>query len=604
MTPIRSRIPVRIAQRRRSGVPTPIAAGVLVPSLFFLISPIRVAHAQSGGPATSTRAASNAVGATQEGTNVGFQPGEAVSTLSIPPNRLLWHVPEPEVCYERGPEVAKRISQPGDKSFASYVSRVLQRLDSIRRPNQLHLTLEESIRRALASNYAIEVERYNPAIEATRIVEAEAAFDAVFFSNLQKNHVDQSSASQLQATQFDTFLLSSGVRKLLPSGMSVSGGYDTSRTQTTLQFQGINPEYNGNFVLELRQPFLRGFGIDYNRSLIRITRNNREISGYEFEVRVRDLVRQVEELYWRLVQARREVVISSRLLADFEQIYEYLDARKDFDVIPVQLNATRANLEQSRAEFLRSVADVFDAEDRLAAAMDSEDTNLADDTELIPDNLPQLTRIVVDRLAEAQAALEHRPELKQSELQIANARLNLDRAKNSELPRFDVAYRQTINGLGRNFDQAFDIATQNDFVSHFVGIEFEMPIGNRGPRAATRRAALQHASAQALLKQRTEEVILDVNLAVRKLTTNYDQIAAAFEAAEAREREVESIVARAERKDINTLNSELNARQGLAAARRALIGLMVEYNIAIVDLERAKGTLLTYNNISVKSAQD
>ncbi len=542
--------------------------------------------------------------AAPDGTNVGFQPGETTTALAIPAERMLWHVPEPEVCYERGPEVAQRMEKPGEKPFASYVARVLKRLDSIRRPKQLHLTLEEALRRTLAGNYAIEVERYNPAIEATRIVEAEAAFDAAFFSNLQKNHVDQASASQLQATRFDTFNLSSGVRKLLPSGMSISGGYDTSRTQTTLSFQGINPEYNGNFVLELRQPFLRGFGIDYNRSLILITKNNRELSEYEFEVRVRDVVRQVEELYWRLVQARREVVISSRLLADFEQIYEYLDARKDFDVIPVQLNATRANLEQSRAEFLRSVADVFDAEDRLAAAMDSSDTDLADDTEIIPDNFPQLTRIIVDRLAEAQAALENRPELKQTSLQITNARLNLDRAKNSELPRFDVAYRHTINGLSTSFDRALDIASQNDYVSHFVGVEFEMPIGNRGPRAATRRAALQHASAQSLLKQRTEEVILDVNLAVRKLTTSYDQIGAAYEAAEAREREVESIVARAERKDINTLNSELNARQGLAGARRALIQLMVEYNIAIVDLERAKGTLLTYNNIAVKPKQE
>jgi outer membrane protein TolC len=95
-----------------------------------------------------------------------------------------------------------------------------------------------------------------------------------------------------------------------------------------------------------------------------------------------------------------------------------------------------------------------------------------------------------------------------------------------------------------------------------------------------------------------------VNLTVRKLDTAYDQILPSFEAAQAREREVDSIVARAERKDINTLTTELNARQSLAGARRAMLGAMVEYNISIVDLERAKGSLLQYHNVVIPEDKD
>jgi outer membrane protein TolC len=108
----------------------------------------------------------------------------------------------------------------------------------------------------------------------------------------------------------------------------------------------------------------------------------------------------------------------------------------------------------------------------------------------------------------------------------------------------------------------------------------------------------------ASLKSTFEKIILDVNLTVRKLDTAYDQILPSFEAAQAREREVDSIVARAERKDINTLTTELNARQSLAGARRAMLGAMVEYNISIVDLERAKGSLLQYHNVAIPSDQD
>ena len=312
----------------------------------------------------------------------------------------------------------------------------------------------------------------------------------------------------------------------------------------------------------------------------------------------------MEESYWRLVQARRDVLITARLLADYEQILAYLDARRDFDVIPVQLSATQANLEQSRAQFIRRVANVFDAEDNLIALMNSDDVDLADTVEIIPTDFPQLTPFLVDRVAEVQTALEYRTELKEQELSVKSARVGVNRARNEELPRLDLTFRQTMPGLGQNGDQAFDEATTWRFIEYVIGVELEVPIGNRGPRAARRRAELQHDAAVALLRQRIEEVILDVNLAARELETSYDQISPAFRAAESRVREVGSIVARAERKDLNTLNSELNARQSLANARRAMLNFMVEYNIAIIDLERAKGTLLPYNNIVIRPPGD
>ena len=525
--------------------------------------------------------------------------GGVSSASSLPAARLAWHVPDPESDRPSALATLERANRENDKTQAAYTTRVLERLNEIRRSEQLHLTLHQAIQQALENSFAIQVQSYNPAVETTRVVEAEAAFDALFFTSITKNNIDRPSGSELTSTDADLFTSSYGLRKLLPSGMQVRGSYDLNRTKTSLAFQQINPEYTSNFIFEMRQPLLRGFGIDVNRSLILITKNDRRISQHAFRRQVRDTLRQVEEFYWRLVQARRDVLITARLLADFQAIYEYLVARQAFDITPVQIAATKANLEQSRADFVRRRANVFDAEDRLAAAINADEMDLADDIEIIPDDVPQLERIVLDRLAEVQTALDHRPEIKEQELRVTNAKIALGRAKNAELPRFDLTFRQTIDGLGENADQSFDQATRNDFIEYFVGVEFETPVGNRGPRAAHLRSRLQHDQAVSQLKRVLEEVILDVNLATRALTTSYDQIAPSFEAAEAREREVESIVARAERKDLNTLNSELGARQNLAAARRALLSAMVDYNIAGIDLERAKGTLLDYHNVLV-----
>jgi outer membrane protein len=521
-------------------------------------------------------------------------PGE-----SLPLDRLRWHIPDPEHDRQDAERLLADAQTRGDRAQVTHINRVAQRVNEIRRPKQISLSLDEAIRTSLEHNYDIEVAAFEPAIQTSRVVEAQAAFDAVFFTNLIKNNIDRPSGSQLTATDLDLFQSSYGVRKVLPTGMTASAAYQLNRTKSTLQFQGVNPEYTSNFVLEMRQPMLRGFGLDYNRSLIMVARNDRRIGQHTFERQVRDTLRLVDEHYWRLVEARRDIVITARLLADFEAIYEYLEARQAFDITPVQLSATLANLQQARADFVRRRANVFDAEDRLVSVMNANDLNLAQGTEIIPEDLPQTPQIVVDRLAEVQTALQFRPELREQELRVASAQILVGRAINEEMPRFDLTWRTTFDGLAQNADGSFDQMTQGNFIEYFIGVEIEVPIGNRGPRAAHKRARLQYEQQVSQLKSTFEKVILDVNLVVRALQTAFDQIVPSFEAAEAREREVQSIVARAERKDINTLTTELNARQSLAGARRAMLDSMVNYNIAIADLERAKGTLLQFHNIVI-----
>ncbi len=518
---------------------------------------------------------------------------------SIPWDRLVWHVPDPSKELERLRTRLTEAQQKSDNAAITYVTRQITRIETIERSNQWRLSLEDALHLAMENNYAIETARYNPAIETTRVVEAESAFDAVFFSNLNKNKVNRPTGSTLAASDTDFLSSSTGVRKLLQSGMQVSASYGIQRTKTTLSFQQINPEYFSNLILEMRQPFLRGFGLDYNRSIISIAQKNRMVSDQEFRRQVRDTLRGVEELYWRLIQARHDLVVTARSLADFETIYDYVVSRKDFDMTPVQIDATRANLEQSRAEFVRVRDNVFDAQDRLLAALNDPEHNLSHDLEIVTTTFPQIARFEVNRLGEVQTALEHREEIKEQQGRIDIAKINVGRAKNEELPRFDLTFRYTVDGLGGNADRAMDQVFEHDFVEYFVGVEFSMPIGNRGPLAASQRARLQHVQAMASLKSIFEEIILDVNLAVRQLSTSYEQIGPAYEAAEARVREVDSIVARAERKDINTLNSELSARQSLANARRGMVAAIVAYNVAIIDLERSKGTLLDYYNVIV-----
>lgn len=523
--------------------------------------------------------------------------------MNIDPERLAWHLPDPEAAREQALADLAAARAEQDTEAVAYNERLLSRIGTIRRGRQVHLTLEDALHRALASSYALKVQRYNPAVETTRLVEAEAVFDATFFTNITYNKIDRPTGSQLIAADTTLFDSTYGLRKLLPTGGLVTGSYGLRRTKTALSFQTINPEYFSNLALEIRQPLLRGFGLDVNRAAIMVANNSRSMSHMAFRREVRDTLRSVEEAYWRLAEARRNVVITARVLAEFEAIYEYLWARRNFDVLPVQLAATKSRLERSRADFVVVRAAVRDAEDRLIALLNDPALNLADHTELIVDDFPSRAPIQVDRLGEVQAALENRPEIKEQELVVANAKIGVGSAKNAELPRLDVVFRYTVDGLAGNADGSFDELSRNRFIEYFVGVEIELPVGNRAARAASRRADLEYSQARAQLESLFETIILEVTLATRALTTAYDQLPPLFASVESSEQEVRSTVARAERKDLNTLNSELSARESLAANRRAVMKALIDYNIAIIDLERAKGTLLRYNNVVIPDGE-
>ena len=523
------------------------------------------------------------------------------------------------------PELAKQRAQEELKTATTRIESeplklLIGHIETIERPQKLRLTLDETLRRTLAHNFAIRISSYNPAIETTRVVEAEALFDAAFFTNLTNNKVDRPTSNILETAdlselgadgaalsglnlsrgvQEQTFSIRSGVRKLLPTGMQVETSLSAQRTSSNTAFQGISPVWFDQFVVQFRQPLLRGFGVDFNRSQIRLYKLGRRQAAQQFRRQVRDVLRQTEEAYWRLTQARASLVIAAKLLADFEQIYNLLYERRDFDVYKIQLADSKARLERSKADFAQRIADVRNAEDQLIAIINDPEVDLADEVEIIPVDLPNYHPLVIDRIAEVQTALENRAEIVEAKLAIDGATIQVGVAKNQTQPQLDVSFRYAVDGLGAGHEDAFDQVTMNDFTEYYIGLDFELPVGNRARRAALHRAKLEYAQAIAALKQVFEQVILDVNVSVRAVQVNYDQIEPSLRSAEASADQVASIIARAEKKDFLTLNTELNTRQTLAQGRAALLSALTEYAIAIVDLERAKGTLLRYNNIEL-----
>jgi outer membrane protein TolC len=534
--------------------------------------------------------------------------GDLVSTTGIEPQRIVRHLPDPrDLAAVIEAQIAQwetdvregRRQESDIREERDYQTRLLELLRSERRPRQMEMSRQAVLHRTLANSYAIRVQSYAPAIEQTRIVEAEAAFDATFFSTLNSNRQNVPVASPLQGTNVEALLMESGLRQLLPVGMQVQTSLNLQRQSNDFQFQTINPVYESQFRVEFRQALLRGFGLDYNRTQILLAKNDKRISDQEFARQVQTTLLNAETAYWRLYQARRILGVQARMLATFEQLYRKLEQRREFDAIPVQINETRAQLESAKADFIRICNEIRNAEDNLIALVNDPALNLADDVEIIPTDVPLLDPIILDRLAEAQAALDHRQEIAQAKLRIQSSRILVGAAKNQVMPKFDLLFRYAVDGLGRNAHNAFSEVTKNDFHEYFVGVEFEIPVGNRARRAAERRAQLQQGQAIAALKSAFEQVLLDVNVRVREVITQQNLIQPNLHSADASEARVDSIRVRAETNDYLQISNELSAIRSLAVTRNDLLRSVVEYNIAMVELERSKGTLLDYYNVVI-----
>jgi len=483
---------------------------------------------------------------------------------------------------------------------------ILARLKVIERPREVRLAFADVIRRTLVNNFAIAAASYNPAIQSARIVEAEAMFDEVFFINFQNNKQNRPSASELESNNSELRNFESGIRKLLPTGMTVQTSYALTRTFTDLVFQTFNPTYFNTFVVQFQQPLLRGFGLDYNRSQIEMTKIDREISIEQLRRNVRDILFNVEQAYWQLMQARRVIGIASQHLSDLEVIQRDLEKRFEigYDVYRVELSLTTSRIERSEAEFAGMVERVRDAEDALKRLMNDPDMNLSQDVGIVPVDVPTIEPILFDELGEVTAGLSSREELREAKLAIEKAQLGIGVAKNQALPKLDLLFRYVVDGLGTNADRAFSQLSENDFHEYVVGLQFEWPVGNRKAEALLRQARLQQAQAIAAQRDMIESVIMEVKQAIRAIETDFDQIGPSARWVTAATEWVEATKARQERRDPPTLQVELDGYDALQISRRALLDSLVNYNVALVNLERAKGTLLDYNNIVIRAAEN
>jgi outer membrane protein TolC len=492
------------------------------------------------------------------------------------------------------------------------------------------MTLQEVIHRAVANSLDIRVASFDTAIDQTRVLEAQANFDPTFFSDIGFQDVNKASPggdgvevpkghdifSNNASSAFTTIIsrvdkealttFDAGFRQNLEAGGKIVLEQNVNNSWFFPTRSLLNPYYQDDLVLQLTQPLLQNFGVAVNQARITIARNTQRVSLLDFRKTVEDTVLKIEQTYWALLQAERDVQTGRDLVDASERTAQllYYRQKEGQEVTAAQVNQANAQTEARRVELKQEQEQVGDLSDQLKLLMNDPAYPLSGNSILSPADDFQRDPLKFNLDDQIESALENRLELGQEQVRIDSSEVAVDVARNGLLPSLTLALTGTVDGVGRGFSDGFHSEGDFNHLGYSVELQFQLPIGNRAARAVWQRALLQRMQAIASYGKQIEQVTSDVQAAARKVRFSWDRLTEARSSVLSYQRLLDSLDAQRRQGDqqltFDFVFNLLQDQEQLAAQQRAEHLAESDYNSAIAQLEQAKGTILRYDNVMME----
>jgi outer membrane protein TolC len=338
------------------------------------------------------------------------------------------------------------------------------------------------------------------------------------------------------------------------------------------------------------------------RSPIVLARLDRDISVASFKSRLMDTLLDVERTYWDLVVAQRRVTAVREALEAAEENLRIArlrhEAGKDKRLI---VSLAESAVTSRQADLIAARLELATTSDRLKRLLNDTELPLDDPALIEAAEGPIVHPMRVDRAVHQQSmltALEERPEIVEANARLAQLGLLERVARNDRLPRFDLAAAYGMTGLHGKNAEALRQQFGTEFFEWSVGIEVEVPIGNRARAAAHRRAQLEEQRTVKEREDTRQRILLEVSEAVRSLASAEEAVLATRAAREAAEQTLQDQQANVTA-GAALVKDLLEAQRDLAEAKVREVESQAAYMTSLAALERAKGTLLAYNRIAL-----
>jgi outer membrane protein TolC len=421
-------------------------------------------------------------------------------------------------------------------------------------------------------------------------------------------------------------------------GTNVSVGFNNSRVTSNVPFTTYSPLINSSLRLQLTQHLLQGFGFPSNTRFIHIAKNNRELSDVAFRLQIIDTVDQIENIYWDLVYAYENARVQNESLSFAQKTLS--DTKKQVEIGSLApIENVRAQSTVAQDQQLVTLAQTNLQLEQLlmknALTRSLKDPRLAT-AEVIPTSTVDIPaqEEVIPTEDLINDALRHRAELVETRIDLNSRDYSNKAVRSALLPTLDAFAYYAGSGLGGSQSSAnlCSNQTQEQLLLGFcagaghvppvgstsiggtwdqlvnstapdkgVGLQLNIPIRNRAAQAVQIRSELEYRQAQ----MRQQQIENQVGIEVRNAQYAVQQNRASVESAKAAvELGHQSLDAEQKKYQFGTSTNTLvlQYQSQLATAESTLVNATVAYEKSRIELDRATGTLLDHNGISVDDA--
>jgi HAE1 family hydrophobic/amphiphilic exporter-1 len=524
---------------------------------------------------------------------------------------------------------------------------------------QLPLSLNEAIALALRNNNDIDGSRINVEIAEFNLNAARGVYDPLFSTESYYESRTTPTSSTISGgangsvTQKDL----TGAMRLGGFSPFAGGNYQldfsSTRLNTTNQNATLNPQFPTAFTFTYAQPLLRGLRFDNNRRTIEIAKKNLSLTDAQFRQRAIEVISQVEQSYWDLVFALRNLQVQIDAVKQARVQVESNQRLVAQGVLaPIDIVAANTQVTTFEQNVYTAQEAVTRAENTLKTLILAERTAALWSRPLTPVTPVNLEPPRVPLEQAVRAAIDNRPELSQlrtsAEINQIDTRFFRDQSK----PQVDLVGTYTSTGLagatvtptinpntsanallrervnqlsglaglqpletttatGSNvnpnliggYTTSLSNLLAQDYPTYRVGVRVELPFRNRTAQANLGRSLAEGRRITNQRAQAEQLIEADVRNTSQSLRSAEARLASAAAARSSAELQFES-EQRQFRAGTTTVFLVLQRQNELLAARGRELQAQTDLNKSIAEFQRATGNTLGANNVLVRGTRE
>jgi outer membrane protein TolC len=464
----------------------------------------------------------------------------------------------------------------------------------------LELSIDECIRHALQDNLNLKSYQFGLRYSELSVVQAESSFDPSFSVSIDKSKSVTPNFYQyvtVKSTQQKYSNYNMTIGRKLTTGTSISGGLYSSLSESNIE---IAKNYTSNLGFQISQALLKGFDRDVNKANIYLARIATAQARHNLEQQAITLLYQIKIAYWNLVLARQSLEVNKISIEQADSLLSYNQKGRELGILTESdVLEARSALASRKQESLDQQNVIRQYEDQLRILLNitsDESWNMA----IIPTDMPSIEMVDLDPANALKRAFDERPDYQLLKRSIEQTTISSNVSKHSLLPSLDLTAQYRVNGSGDTFGDNIRELGDTDAYGWSMGLSFSYPIGNRSAKNDFEKSKIEAKRAELSLRDMESQIRNDIRASIRNVEIARDQIDAAKLTVELNELKLRM----EEERFRNKLSSSyyvLQYQRDLATSRNTYNRALINYEQAIADYQRVRGTTLNDMHVSILS---